>query len=267
MNGSRSSIDRLVNAIVDGMASSPMQVGQAREVGKFGSEERVVAQIFPPAVYLRAVIERLAEHPHGQMMCVGAQNIHQAPSGAYTGEVSAEMVADIGATHVLVGHSERRQMFGEDNALVAAKFVAAGRAGLVPVLCLGETLQERESGVAEKVVLEQLDAVIRAAGIDAFRSAMLAYEPVWAIGTGLTASPDDAQQMHARIRAHIARQVAGEDTKHADLAEELCILYGGSVKGENASTLFGCEDVDGGLVGGASLEAAAFLEIWQAART
>ncbi len=210
--------------------------------------------LFPPLAYLAAVVQRMRDTRFG----VGAQNIHADPAGAYTGEVAAEMVSDVGATHVLVGHSERRQWFGESDELIARKFSAAIRAGLVPVLCVGETLTQREAGRAEVVVTAQLDAVLGVVGVDAFARAMIAYEPVWAIGTGRSATPVDAQAMHAVIRAHV----------HAidpAVADGLRVLYGGSVNAENAAALFAAADVDGGLVGGASLNARQFMDICRAA--
>lgn len=188
----------------------------------------------------------------------GAQSVSEHVSGAYTGEVSAAMLCEFGCRYVLVGHSERRSLFGESDAVVAAKFVAAREAGLVPILCLGETLAEREAGATAAVVSRQLDAVIDRAGVAALASAVVAYEPVWAIGTGVTASPAQAQEVHAAIRKRVADLDAG-------LAEGLRILYGGSVKPQNAAELFAQDDIDGGLIGGAALVADDFLAICQAA--
>lgn len=188
----------------------------------------------------------------------GAQSVSEHVSGAYTGEVSAAMLCEFGCRYVLVGHSERRSLFGESDAVVAAKFVAAREAGLVPILCLGETLVEREAGATAAVVSRQLDAVIDRAGVAALASAVVAYEPVWAIGTGVTASPVQAQEVHAAIRERVADLDAG-------LAEGLRILYGGSVKPQNAAELFAQDDIDGGLIGGAALVADDFLAICQAA--
>lgn len=187
----------------------------------------------------------------------GAQDVHQSEKGAFTGEVSASMLADFGCAYVLVGHSERRSIYGESSQLVAEKFVAAQRAGLIPILCVGETLEQRESGATEAVVAEQLDAVIALAGVQSLREAVLAYEPVWAIGTGKTASPEQAQAVHAFIR----QRVAGLD---AQVAEGLVILYGGSVKATNAAELFAMSDIDGGLIGGAALVADEFIAICRA---
>jgi triosephosphate isomerase len=189
---------------------------------------------------------------------VGAQNLSHEASGAFTGEVSGAMLLDCGVSHALVGHSERRALCGEDDAVVAAKYRAAQAAGLVPVLCIGETLAEREAGQTETVVARQLQAVIDACGVASLSRAVLAYEPVWAIGTGRTASPDQAQEVHAFLRGKIA-------SLDARIADSLRILYGGSVKADNASTLFSQPDVDGGLVGGASLKAEEFLNICRAA--
>ncbi|MBI3903449.1 MAG: triose-phosphate isomerase [Nitrosomonadales bacterium] len=187
----------------------------------------------------------------------GAQDVHQQAEGAYTGEVAASMLCDFGCRYVLVGHSERRSLYGESSQLVAEKFAAAQKAGLLPILCIGETLSQRESGATEVVVAEQLDAVIKLLGARSLRDAVLAYEPVWAIGTGKTASPAQAQAVHAFIR----QRVAGLD---ADVAQGLRILYGGSVKAANAAELFAVPDIDGGLIGGASLVADEFLAICNA---
>ena len=208
----------------------------------------------PPFVYLSQVLGVIGDAP----VSVGAQNLSHEASGAFTGEVSGAMLLDCGASHVLVGHSERRALFGEDDTIVAAKYRAAQAAGLVPVLCVGETLAEREAGETEAVVARQLLAVIDACGVASLSRAVLAYEPVWAIGTGRTASPDQAQDVHAFLRGKIA-------SHDARIADSLRILYGGSVKADNASTLFSRPDVDGGLVGGASLKAEEFLNICRAA--
>ena len=210
--------------------------------------------VCPPMPYLAGLVSS-----HGQRgIAFGAQDVGVHASGAHTGEVSAEMLADIGATHVLVGHSERRTDQGEDNALVARKFQAAQRAGLRPVLCVGETLEQREAGQAEAVISDQLQAVVDLCGVAAFSDAVVAYEPVWAIGTGKTATPEQAQEIHAFIRGEISR---GDAT----IAGLLPILYGGSVKPANAVELFSRPDIDGGLIGGASLVAQDFLDIAAAA--
>ena len=187
----------------------------------------------------------------------GAQDVHQLDKGAYTGEVAASMLCDFGCRYVLVGHSERRSLYGETSQLVAEKFAAAQKAGLIPILCIGETLAQRENGTTEAVVAEQLDAVITLSGVQSLRNAVVAYEPVWAIGTGKTASPDQAQAVHAFIRQRVAKQ-------DGQVADGLCILYGGSVKAANAAELFAMPDIDGGLIGGASLVAEDFLAICRA---
>lgn len=187
----------------------------------------------------------------------GAQDVHQAEKGAYTGEVAASMLVDFGCHYVIVGHSERRSLYGETSRLVAEKFAAAQKSGLVPILCVGETLAQREDGTTEAVVAEQMDAVIGLAGVQSLRNAVIAYEPVWAIGTGKTATPEQAQAVHAFIR----QRVAGHDEQ---VAQGLCILYGGSVKASNAVELFAKPDIDGGLIGGASLVAEDFLAICRA---
>jgi triosephosphate isomerase len=209
----------------------------------------------PPFVYLPAVAGWIA----GSGIALGGQNLaDRVGQGAYTGEVSGAMLRDVGCSHVIVGHSERRALYGESDALVATKFQAAQQAGLVPILCVGETLAERESGLTRQVIDRQIRAVVGAAGVAAFANAVVAYEPVWAIGTGRTATPEQAQEVHAFIRGI----VAGQD---ATIASGLRILYGGSVKGANARNLFAMDDIDGGLVGGASLVGAEFLEIFRAA--
>ncbi len=194
----------------------------------------------------------------GTAIAWGAQNLSEKAQGAYTGEVSASMLQDFACRYVLVGHSERRAIYGESDALVAEKFAAALAAGLHPVLCVGETLEQREAGQTVEVVATQVDAVLKRVGVAAFSDAVVAYEPVWAIGTGRTATSAQAQEVHAAIRAQIARS-------DANVAEGLQILYGGSVKPSNAVELFGMPDIDGGLIGGASLVAADFLAICRAA--
>ena len=195
---------------------------------------------------------------NGSHVAWGAQDVSEHAQGAWTGEVSAAMLADFACRYVLVGHSERRSFFGDTDSVVAAKFVAAQKAGLVPILCVGESLAEREAGVTGDVVTRQIDAVLAMCGIAGFARAIIAYEPVWAIGTGRTASPEQAQEVHALIRGRIAREDAG-------VAGGLRILYGGSVKAGNAADLFSRPDIDGGLIGGASLVAADFLAICAAA--
>ena len=214
--------------------------------------EAVVCVPFP---YLAQAQSELA----GSSIAWGAQNLSEHSKGAYTGEVSASMLRDFGCQYVIVGHSERRSLYGESDRQVAAKFIAARAGGLVPILCVGESLEERESGVTEQVVARQLDAVISAAGIGSLANAIVAYEPVWAIGTGKTASPEQAQAVHAFIRG----KIAGLD---AAIADGLVIQYGGSVKAANAAELLAQSDIDGGLIGGASLVADEFAAICRAAK-
>ena len=210
--------------------------------------------ILPPLPYLGELVDRYG----GRGLDFGSQDVSANESGAYTGEVSAAMLRDVGARYGLVGHSERRQHHGESSALVARKFMAARAAGLAPILCIGETLGERERGQTEWRLQEQLAPLLANGGVAALDGAIVAYEPVWAIGTGKTASPEQAQAVHAFIRGEIAAH-------DATIAGSLPILYGGSVKADNAAALFSQPDVDGGLVGGASLVAADFLAIAQAA--
>ncbi len=210
--------------------------------------------VFPPYVYLSESARLLGE---GQIQ-LGAQDVCAESGGAFTGQVSASMLKDVGCRYVIVGHSERRRLHHEDDALVARKFAAAMRSGLTPVLCVGETLEEHEAHQTEVVVGRQLDAVMAMHGATSFASAIVAYEPVWAIGTGRTASPQQAQGVHAFLR----RRIAAQD---ANIGGQVRILYGGSVKGGNAAELFSMPDVDGGLVGGASLSADEFQQICAAA--
>ncbi|HEX7338450.1 MAG TPA: triose-phosphate isomerase [Rhodanobacteraceae bacterium] len=237
MHGSRAMACELVDAIV---RDQPQDVDLA---------------VFPPLAYAAELAAR-----HAGALPVGAQDVSaHAEPGAYTGEVSATMLADIGCTWTLAGHSERRRYHGESNALVAQKFAAALAAGLTPILCVGETLDERKSGRAEAVLTAQLDAVLDLCGVDCFKEAVIGYEPTWAIGTGHTATPEQAQQVHAFIRSHLLQR----DDKIPLMTR---IVYGGSVKPANAAELFAQPDVDGGLIGGAALVAADFLAICAAAR-
>jgi triosephosphate isomerase len=206
-----------------------------------------------PFPYLSQVQQALSGTP----IRLGAQNLSEHAKGAYTGEVSAAMLKDFACAYVIVGHSERRSLYGETDAQVAAKFVAAQGAGITPILCLGESLQERESGVTEAVVARQLDAVLAVAGIAAFAKAVIAYEPVWAIGTGLTATPEQAQAVHAFIRGRLAQHDSA-------MAANVVIQYGGSMKPSNAAELLSQPDIDGGLIGGAALVAEDFLAICRA---
>ncbi|MGH8402705.1 MAG: triose-phosphate isomerase, partial [Gammaproteobacteria bacterium] len=194
----------------------------------------------------------------GSALLLGAQDVCAEDDGAHTGEVSGAMLRDLDCRYVIVGHSERRALYGETDLLVARKFMAAQKAGLTPILCVGETLAERQRGETRMVVARQLDAVLDAAGVSAFAKAVVAYEPVWAIGTGKTASPEQAQEVHAFIRDSVR-------ARDARIAAGIRLLYGGSVKASNAAELFRMPDIDGGLVGGASLEAREFLAICKAA--
>ena len=217
---------------------------------KAGAPAGVGLIVLPPYPYLGEVLARCA----GADIAVGAQDVSAHAKGAYTGEVAAAMLADVGARYTLVGHSERRQYHAESSELVAQKFLAAQAAGITPILCVGERLEEREAGQTEAVIASQLRPVLDLVGVAAFADAVVAYEPVWAIGTGRTASPEQAQAVHA----FISSQVADRDAK---IADSLPLLYGGSVKPDNAASLFAQADVDGGLIGGASLVAADFLAI------
>jgi len=216
--------------------------------------EGVEVVILPPLPYLGDLIEDF----EGGHLHFGAQDVSSNEKGAYTGEVSATMLVDVGADYGLVGHSERRQYHFESSELVARKFAAAQHAGLTPILCVGESLQDREAGLTERVITSQLDPVLALVGVEAFSRAVISYEPIWAIGTGRSASPAQAQAVHAFIRGQIRE-------RDARIADSLPILYGGSVKPDNAAELFSQADVDGGLVGGASLVAADFLAIARAA--
>jgi len=239
MNGSLDGSQPLVRDIVAGLGD----VAGARVL------------LCPPFVYLRSVAEWL----DGAGVALGAQDVSERPdAGAFTGEISAAMLADVGCSHVIVGHSERRALFGDTDTRVAAKFLAAQAAGLIPILCVGETLEQREQDATQTVVAGQVQAVLDAAGVQSFAKAVVAYEPVWAIGTGRTATPEQAQEVHAAIRGMIA-------ALDGTIAASLTVLYGGSVKGSNAAELLSMDDIDGGLIGGASLQAEDFLAICRAA--
>jgi triosephosphate isomerase len=238
MNGSLDSIKPLVEGI---------------KAGKDAVSTAEMA-VCPPFVYVAQVAQMLA----GTKVAVGAQDVSDQEAGAFTGEVAPGMLTDIGCKYVIVGHSERRSLYGESDEFTARKFAAARKAGLVPILCVGELLEEREQGVTEAVVARQLDAVIKLEGISALGDAVIAYEPVWAIGTGKTASPEQAQQVHAFIRGKLAALDAG-------VAEKVQILYGGSMNAGNAAELLAMSDIDGGLIGGASLKPDDFLAIGKAA--
>jgi triosephosphate isomerase len=238
MHGSRSMAAALTEAVVN------------------GKPDAIDVVLFPPFPYSA----ELAAHHRGAAVGLGAQDVSEhAGQGAYTGEVSAAMLADIGAQWVLVGHSERRQYHGESDELVARKFAAARAGGLTPVLCVGETLAQRDAGETRAVVARQLQAVLALDGIASFDTAVIAYEPVWCIGSGRTATPELVQQVHAFIRSQLEK----EDVMIARLTR---LLYGGSVKAANAAELFAQADVDGGLIGGASLAASDFLGICAAAQ-
>lgn len=213
-----------------------------------------VFAVCAPFPYLAQVAAALSD----SNIAWGAQNVSEHDAGAYTGEVSGTMLRDFGCRYAIVGHSERRSLYGDDDGRVAAKFAAARRAGLTPILCVGETLEQRERGETESIVERQLAAVLSVAGIAAFADAVLAYEPVWAIGTGRNATPQQAQDVHAFIRAWAVK-------RGKKVAEGLTIMYGGSVKPGNARELFAMPDVDGGLIGGASLVAEDFIAICEAA--
>ena len=237
LNGSLSSVKQLVDGIKAG----------ADGIGK--NE----AAVCPPFIYIPLVSNLLA----GSKIALGSQDVSDQDSGAFTGEISSSMLNDFSCKYAIVGHSERRSLYAEDDQFTARKFAAARKAGLKPILCVGELLEEREQGITEQVVARQLDAVIELEGVAALNDAVIAYEPVWAIGTGKTASPDQAQDVHAFIR----NKISGLD---AGVADKVQILYGGSVKGANAQELFAMPDIDGGLIGGASLQAEEFLAICKA---
>jgi triosephosphate isomerase len=237
MNGTRASNRALLDGVLAGA----------------GGVKNGALAVCAPFVYLGEVAEQLKGSP----VAWGAQNVCDHASGAYTGEVSCAMLGDFACRYVIVGHSERRSLYGENDQVVARKFAAVRKAGMTPILCVGELLEEREAGQTEAVVARQLDAVLSLEGVASFRDAVIAYEPVWAIGTGKTASPEQAQAVHAFIRGRIAAQDKA-------VADALCIQYGGSMKGSNAAELLAQPDIDGGLIGGASLDAGEFLTICRA---
>ncbi len=237
MNGSAENIRGLLQGIRDGAAGV----------------SAVELAVFSPFVYLAQVQQQL----HGSAVAWGSQTLSEHASGAYTGEVAGPMLKDFGCAYAIVGHSERRTLYGESDQAVANKFAAARKVGIKPILCVGETLEEREKGITESVVERQLKAVLDLEGIGAFGEAVIAYEPVWAIGTGKTATSAQAQDVHAFIRAKLA-------ALDAKVAGQTRILYGGSMKAANAGELLAMADIDGGLIGGASLEAKEFLAIAKA---
>lgn len=232
MHGSRAANKALLEAIVSGITG----------------DAQVECTVCAPYPYLAEVAAQL----QGTFVSWGAQNVSEHAQGAYTGEVSAAMLEEFGCRYVIVGHSERRQLYGETDSAVALKFCAVQASGMTPILCVGESLEDREAGRTEATVARQLEAVLAKAGIAAFAGAVVAYEPVWAIGTGRTAGPGQAQAVHAFLRARVL--------------PETRVLYGGSVKAANATEMFSMPDVDGGLIGGASLAAEEFLGILRAAR-
>jgi triosephosphate isomerase len=238
MNGSKAESAALLDGIVAG-------------IGTVSAADMAVC---PPAILISLAEEKLT----GSAVTWGGQDVNVNASGAYTGEISGPMLKDFGCTYAIVGHSERREYYGETDQIVADKFGAAQSHGLIPILCIGETLEQRESGDTENVCARQLDAVLDAHGIKSLANAVIAYEPVWAIGTGKTATPEQAQEVHAFIRGKLA-------ALDADVAAGVRILYGGSMKPDNAKELISQADIDGGLIGGASLKAEDFLGIGQAA--
>jgi len=238
LNGSKQFVKNLLDAILDGAKSV-----KSAEIA-----------VCSPYIYIPQVAELL----DGSRVAFGSQNVAEQDTGAYTGEVSAAMLKEFNCKYAIVGHSERRAIYGESDEQIAQKFIMAQKSDIRPILCVGELLEERESGNTEAVVARQLDAVVDAAGIDALNASVIAYEPVWAIGTGKTATPQQAQDVHKFIRQRLS--------KSSELvAENVQILYGGSVKPNNAEELFMQADIDGGLIGGASLDAADFLAICRAA--
>ncbi len=236
MNGSRDSVKQLIEGIKAGLGAVKAEV-----------------VVCPTYVFIPEVADSIS----GAGIKLGAQNVSEHDSGAFTGEVAGPMLKDFGVEYVIIGHSERRSLYGESDAVTAVKYAAALKHGLKPVFCIGETLEERESGVTEKVISRQLDAILESSGVASLANAVLAYEPVWAIGTGKTASPEQAQEVHSFIRNKIAALDGG-------IAAGLRILYGGSMNPGNAAELIAQTDIDGGLIGGASLKADDFLTICKA---
>ncbi len=234
MNGTLASAELLAKGIIAGLGDNSADIA-----------------VCAPYVYL----PRVSELVKGTSLAVGAQNVADKASGAYTGEVSAAMLSEFDCKYALVGHSERRSYYGDTDESVAARFCQAQEQNIIPVLCVGETLEQREQDQTFAVINTQLDAVINLAGIAAFSAAVIAYEPVWAIGTGKTATDEQAQEVHRYIREYIA-------AKDQAIADKIQILYGGSAKPDNAKGLFAMPDIDGGLIGGASLDAESFLKIY-----
>ena len=238
MNGSLASIEELINGIKDGLADVT----------------NADMAVCPPAVYISTVNNMIGDANIG----LGSQNVCDQESGAFTGELAASMLKEFNCGYAIIGHSERRSIYGESDELIAKRFAMAVKSGITPLFCIGETLEERESGIMEDVVSRQIDAVIDTQGIDAIGQCVIAYEPVWAIGTGVTASPEQAQAAHAFIRAKLA-------ALSTEVAEKVQILYGGSMNAGNAAELLSQPDIDGGLIGGAALKAADFLAIGKSA--
>ena len=237
MNGSRESVKELINGVVEGAKSLT----------------GVEVAVCPPTIYIADVVAATTD----SIVEVGSQDTCTATQGAFTGETSIDMVKDFSCKYAIIGHSERRTMYGETDKIVAEKFTIVKNAGIIPIFCIGETLAEREGGITEEACARQIDAVFTALGDNAFADSVIAYEPVWAIGTGKTASPEQAQSVHAFIRQHLAK-------KNADVAEKVQILYGGSMNPANAKELMGQTDIDGGLIGGASLKVDDFMAVCQA---
>lgn len=237
MNGSRESVKELINGVVAGAKSLTS----------------VEVAVCPPFIYIADVSAVTA----GSNVAVGSQDACTELKGAFTGETSIEMIKDFACQYAIIGHSERRTLYGETDEVVAKKFTVVKKAGVTPIFCIGETLEEREQGITEAVCARQIDAVFAAEGDNAFAGSVIAYEPVWAIGTGKTATPEQAQAVHAFIRQHLAK-------RNAEVAEKVQILYGGSMNPGNAKELIGQADIDGGLIGGASLKAEDFMAICQA---
>ncbi len=240
MNGSKIDAEELLRGVIAGVADM----------------NKVDVAVCPPFPYLYVAEQMLAETAVGW----GSQDVSREEGGAFTGQTSAAMLTDFGCRYAIVGHSERRQFNGETDSIVGRKYARAVAEGIIPILCVGETLEERESGKTEEVVGNHIDAVINLSGVEALAHGVVAYEPVWAIGTGVTATPDQAQEVHAFLRARVA-------AKSREVADQLRILYGGSMKPGNAVDLLAQSDIDGGLIGGAALKAADFVSICQAAQS
>lgn len=245
LNGSKASIAELLKDIVSGMSSDP----------KSDTQVAVCA----PYIYIPYVQDILTKVDAESKIWLGSEDISMYESGAYTGEVSGSMLKDFSCEYAIVGHSERRTIFGESDLDIAKKFAVTKKHGIKPILCVGEKLKDREKGITKEIVASQLDAIIELEGVNAFKDAVIAYEPVWAIGTGMTATSEQAQEVHAFIRAKLA-------DINLEMAEKVQILYGGSVNDNNAEELFSMSDVDGGLIGGAALKAESFLAICRAGK-